>query len=129
MSKRHKKNGRNLNYVDHLHFVTSTISGCTSISAFTSLVGILIAITSSGTEFKTCVITAGIKKYNSIIRRKRKKHDKIVLLVKSKLNSIEVLISEILIDSNVSYDEFVLVTNVLKDLYDMKEEIKSYNTK
>ena len=62
MSKRHKKVCRNLHYVDHLLFMTSIITGCTSISAFASLVGILIAITSSGTELKICVITAGIKK-------------------------------------------------------------------
>ena len=38
----------------------STSTGCVSISAFTSLVGIPIGIKSSAIELKICVITAGI---------------------------------------------------------------------
>ena len=68
----------------------STITGYVSISAFASLVRIPMEITSSAIRLKICVITAGIKKYNSKIKKKKKKHDKIVLLAKSKLNSIEV---------------------------------------
>ena len=33
---------------------------------------------------KICAITAGIKKYKSIIKKKKKKYDKIVLLEKVK---------------------------------------------
>ena len=68
------------------------------ISAFASLVGILIWIRSSAIGLKICAITAGIKKYKSIIKKKKRKHDKMVLLAKPKLNSIEVLISKALID-------------------------------
>ena len=50
---------------------------------------------------KICVVTAGIKKYVII---KKKKHDKIILPAKSKLNSVEVLISKALIDSDISHD-------------------------
>ena len=50
-----------------------------------------------------------------------------VLLAITKLNSIEVLIYEALIDSIISYDEFVLINNVLKELYEMKDKIKSAN--
>ena len=64
-----------------------------------------------------CAIAAGIKKCESIIKKKGKKHDKVVLLAKSKLNSIEVLIYKALIDSVINRDEFVLYNN-------MKEEIK-----
>ena len=103
------------------HFVQFLIL----VWAFASLVGIPIGITSSVIGLKICVITAGIKKYKSIIKKKKKKHDKIVLLAKSKLNSIEVLISKALIDSNISHDEFVLINNVLKEFYDMKEELKN----
>ena len=88
-----------------------------------------IGITSSTIGVKICVITAGIKKYQSTNKKKRKKHDKIVLLAKSKLSSIEVFIYKALIDSNISHDEFVLINNVLKKLYDMKEEIKNSNDK
>ena len=61
------------------------------------------------------IITEGIKKYKSIIKKKKKKHDKILLLAKSKLNSVEVLFSKALIDSNISHDEFVLRNNLPKE--------------
>ena len=92
------------------------------------MIGIPIGITSSAIGLKICAITAGIKKYKSIIKKKKKKHDKIVLLAKSKLNSIEVLISKALIDSNISHDEFVLMNNVLKEYDNMKEETKNLKT-
>ena len=49
-----------------------------------------------------CAITAGIKKYKSIIETK-KRHDKIVLLSHTSIR-IEILISKALIDSNISHD-------------------------
>ena len=117
MSKKHKNVCRVLNYIDHSLIVISRITGCVSISAFASFVGIPIGIASSTIGLKICVITAGIKKYKSIMKKKKKKkHDKIVLLAKSKLNSIEVLISKALIDSNIShcfyqYVQCVIVKN------------------
>ena len=69
-----------------------------------------------------CAITAGIKKYKSI---KKKKHNKIVLLAKSKLNRIEVLITKALVDSVITHNEFVLINNVLKEHDEMKEEMKN----
>ena len=57
---------------------------------FVSLVGISIEITSSAIGLKICVITAAIKKYKSIIKKKKKKHGKIVFLAKTRLNVIEV---------------------------------------
>ena len=82
-----------LNYVENLLILASTVTGCVSISAFASLATIPVGITSSAVEIKICVITARIKMYNSIIKKKKKKHDKIVLLGKDKLITIEVLIS------------------------------------
>ena len=117
-----------VNYIEHFLILASTITGCVSISAFASLIGIPIGITSSAIGLKICAITAGIKKYKSIIKKKKKKHDKIVLLAKSKLNSIEVLISKTLIDSNISHDEFVLINNVLIQYDGLKEEIKNLKT-
>ena len=99
------------------------------ISAFASLVGIPLGITSSAIGLKLCAITAGIKKYKSIVKKKKKKHDKILSLRKSKLNSIEVLISKSFIDSSINHDEFVWINNVLKQFYDMKEKIKNSNDK
>ena len=95
MSKKHKKARATLNYIEHFLILTSTVTGCISISAFTSLVGIPIGITSSAIGLKICAITGGVKAFKSIIRRKKKIHDKIVLLAKTKLNSIEVIISKL----------------------------------
>ena len=66
MSKKHKKVCRVLNYIEHSIRLSTTITGCVSISAFASLVGISIGITSSAIGVRICVITAGIKKYKSI---------------------------------------------------------------
>ena len=85
MSKSIKK--LNLNNIDHLFTVIFTITGSISISAFTSLVGVPIVMTSSAIGLKVCAITVRIKKYKSIIKKKRKKHDKIALIAKPKLNS------------------------------------------
>ena len=46
MSKKYKKFCRVLNYIDHSLIVISTITGYVSISAFASLIGIPIGITS-----------------------------------------------------------------------------------
>ena len=62
-----------MNYIDYLLIVISTITVCVSISAFASLVSIPIGITSSAIGLKICATTAGIKKYNSIIKKKKKK--------------------------------------------------------
>ena len=75
MSKKQKQGCRVFNYIEHLLIIISTTSGCVSISAFASLVGTPIGITSSAIGLKFCAITAGIKKYKSIIKRKKKKQD------------------------------------------------------
>ena len=115
MSKTHKKVCTPVNYIEHFLILGSTITECTSVSAFASLLGIHIGITISAIRLKICAITAGIKKYKSIIKKKEKKHDKIVSLEKSKLRRIEVLISKALIDSVISDDKFVLINNVQKE--------------
>ena len=52
-------------------------------SALASLIGIPVDNASSAIAIKISVITAGIKKYKSIIKKKKKKHDKIILLAKT----------------------------------------------
>ena len=104
--KKHKKVCTTLNCIEHFLILGSTITGCVSNFAFASLVGILIGITSYAIGLKVCAITAGIKKYRSIIKKKKKKHDKIVLIAKSKLNTIEVLVSKVLINSVIIHEEF-----------------------
>ena len=120
MNRKPKNVCTSLNYIEHFLILASTITGCLFISAFASFIGIPIGITSSATVLTFCAITAGIKKYNSII--KKKQHDKIVLLAKSKLNSIEVVITKVWIDLVISHDEFVLINNVPKEYNDIKEE-------
>ena len=65
-----QKNCRVLNYIEHSLIVISTITGCVSISTFASLVGIPIGIANSTIGLKMFVITAAIKKYKSIIKKK-----------------------------------------------------------
>ena len=111
MSYKHKKVCTPLNYIEHFLILASTITGCIFISALASLVSIPIWIISSAIGLKICAITAGIKQYKSIIKKKKKKHEKIVLLAETKLNSIEVLISKALINLYINHDESVLVNS------------------
>ena len=70
MSKKHKAVSTILTYTEHFLTYVSAITGCitrVSISAFASLVGIPIVITSSAIGLKICGITAVIKKSKSII--------------------------------------------------------------
>ena len=110
----HKKVYRVWNYIEHFLILISTVTGCVLTSAFASLVGIPIEITSSVTELQVFVITAGNKKLKSIIKKR-----------KSKLKSVEVLNSKALIDSHISQDDFVLINNVPKKFDDMKAESKN----
>ena len=84
MSKKHKKFCTTLNYIENFLILASTITECIWISAFSSLIGILIGITSFAIGLKIFAITAEIEKCKSIIEKKKKKHDKIVLLANSK---------------------------------------------
>ena len=60
MSKKHKMVFTTINYIEHVLILASTVTGCVSISAFPSLVGIPIGITSSAKGLKICAITAAI---------------------------------------------------------------------
>ena len=63
-----------------------------------------------------CAIIAGIRKYNSIIKKKENKNDQIVLLTKSNSNNIEVLISRL------------FLVNVLRQHDDTKQNMKTLKT-
>ena len=62
MSKKHKKVCTTLNYIEHFLILGSTITGCVSISVFSSLAGIPIGITSS---------TTGLSQHKSTIKKKK----------------------------------------------------------
>ena len=71
MSRKHKNGCTAINYTEHFLIWTSIITGCISISAFVSLIGIPIGIRRSAIGLKIRAITAGIKKYKSMIKRKK----------------------------------------------------------
>ena len=61
-SKKPKRFCTTLNYIEHFLILASTITGCISISAFASLIGISVGIISSSIGLKICTIAPGIKK-------------------------------------------------------------------
>ena len=102
-----------LNYTENLLTWVSTITGCISISASVSLVGISLGIASSAIGLKLCVITPGFKN--------------IVMLAKDKLklHNTKVLLSKNLVSSFSRFDEFVSVNNILKEYDNIKEVTKN----
>ena len=79
MNEKYKKTCKFPNYIKHLVVLVSAVTGCVSIFAFASLVCVSVGITSSAVGIQTCVITAGIKKYKPIIKKKKKRYDEKVL--------------------------------------------------
>ena len=73
MSEKYKKTCKYLNYVENLLILSSTITCCISISTFGSLVRVPVCIMSYAIWITICAITAGIKKYKSIIKEKKRK--------------------------------------------------------
>ena len=73
LSKKHKMVCTTLNYIEPLLILVSTLAGCVFISAFASLSDISVGIASFAAEIKFWAITAVVKKYKSIIKKKRKK--------------------------------------------------------
>ena len=72
ISKKHKKTCRILNSIKHL-LILAFSTRCVSVSAFVaSLFGVPMGIASSAIGLKFFAITTGIKKYNSIIKKKKK---------------------------------------------------------
>ena len=106
MSEKYKKTCKYSSCIKHWLILAS-------IYAFASLVAISVGIKSSAVGIKSFAITAGIKKYKSVLKKKKKKHDEIVLLAKSKLNRVILIY--------INHDEFVSVNNVLREYYKMKK--------
>ena len=61
-----------MDYFEHFLIFISTVSSCVSISAFASLIGVVVGITNFALGWKVFPISVGIKKYKSIIKKKRK---------------------------------------------------------
>ena len=79
VSKKCKKVCTTVNHIEHILILASAITGCVSISAFVSLIGISIGITSSAIGLKMYAIIAGISKYKSIIRKMKEIFNKFLL--------------------------------------------------
>ena len=103
------------------------VTGCVSISASASLVGISSGIASFANRIKICTITAVIKKYKALIKKKKKRHNEIAFLAKPRLNTVDILISKALFDSCINHNKFVSIKNVLKEYDNKKEKRKSPN--
>ena len=122
MSEKQKKVCRDLNYFGNFLVFVSAASGCVSVSAFASLVGVSVGISSSTVEIKICAITAGITR-GQFSKKKRKKYDKVVLL--AKLNTIKVLTSKALGDLYINHDKFDSLNSVLREYNEVKDKIKN----
>ena len=70
MSKKYKKVCTTLSYIKNFLILASTMTGCISISFFFTWYS--IRITSSAIELNTSEITVGVKKCQSIIKKKKK---------------------------------------------------------
>ena len=71
-SRKYKKVCTTLNHIEQFLILASTSTGCISISAFASLLGISIGITRSVIGLNIFAIAAVIKKYKSLIKKKKK---------------------------------------------------------
>ena len=76
-----------LNYFKHFLIFISAVTGFISVFPFALLVGVSVGIANSVVGLKIYAITAGIKKYQSII--KKKKEHLIELLIKTKFNIVK----------------------------------------
>ena len=63
MNQKQNKVFRTINYIEHFLILGTTITGCISISASASLVGIPVVITSSWIGLKICAKTEAISRY------------------------------------------------------------------
>ena len=75
LSNKNKKVCTTLNYIEHFLTLAFAVTVCISISAFASLVYISMRTMSYTIGVSICAITARIKKYESIIKKKKKKHN------------------------------------------------------
>ena len=72
MSQKCENVCRTFNYLEHFIVFIFAVSDCISISAFALLLGVLEGTASSAVSVKVCAITAGIKSYKSIVKKKKK---------------------------------------------------------
>ena len=88
MSKKHKMICTTLNYIEHFFILSFTITRCISISAFASLIGILIGCCGIlgflQSDSKLVQKLQNLKSIIQQLKRKNKKHCETILLAKLK---------------------------------------------
>ena len=72
MRKKYKKVCTTLSYIEHFLILIAAVTGCILISTFASLLGIAIGTAIFSVGLGISAITASIKKYKSIIKKKKK---------------------------------------------------------
>ena len=72
ISENYENSFWSVNYIEHFLVFIFAVSGCVFISAFASLAVVPVGIASSAVGIRICAITAGLKKYQSIINKKGK---------------------------------------------------------
>ena len=70
MSEKHREVCSSLNYFEHFFISVSTVIGCVSNSALASVISVSVGIARPALTLKVYALTAGIKKYKSIIKKK-----------------------------------------------------------
>ena len=58
MCEKHKRTCKTLNFFENFPIFVSAVSGCVLVSAFASLIGVLVGITSSTVGLKICTLVA-----------------------------------------------------------------------
>ena len=72
ISKKYKNVCKIINYTEYLNILASTNGECAFISPFASLICLPVGIAISGAKRKVFVIPAGIKKYNSVTKKRKR---------------------------------------------------------
>ena len=103
----------------HVFIFIAAVCGCVSISKLLSIVVGPADIEGFVLGIKIWEITAGIKKFKSIVKEKEKS------MIIYKLNTSQISISKALSDSCTNHDKFAFANNELKEYNEEKQEIKN----
>ena len=71
MCRKQRKVYKTVNYIKHFRVRASPITGCISIFAFVSLLGISLWIKSFAIGLKICATATGTKTFKSTIKKKK----------------------------------------------------------
>ena len=104
-----------LNYFEHFLIFNSAVTGCVSISASGSSVGVPVGITSSAVGLKFAQLLQDLKNISLSSRKREKSLIVLVWIAKTKLNTIKVFY--------INHDKSVS-GNMLREYNEMKKKSK-----